>query len=424
MEQQERIICHIDVNSAFLSWSAAYRVNILGDTVDLRDVPAVVGGDEEARHGIVLAKSIPAKKFGIQTGEPLFQARRKCPQLIVAPPDYGLYVDASRQMIRLLQEISPVVEQYSIDEAWIDLSGTQRLYGPPVLTAQRIKDRIRDELGFTVNVGVSCNKLLAKMASDFQKPDLVHTLFPEEIPTKLWPLPVRELFYVGGATEKKLHSMGINTIGQLAAANPERLRQQLHQQGLIIWEFANGRCGNLLDERPERSKSYGNSTTTRQDVTDTETAHRILLGLCETVGMRLRRDGEQGSCVSVVIRSNTFVNSSQQLQLSIPTNATMEIYRAACQVFDQLWDGSTPLRLLGVTMSNMVDHDEWQPSLFAEESHEKLARADAAIDQIRQRFGENAVIRARLLAEGKAMTGGASKERRSGITNPSPDIKD
>ena len=241
MSKPETIICHIDVNSAFLSWTAAYRVNILGDPLDLRTIPSVIGGDEEARHGIVLAKSIPAKKFGIQTGEPLHQARQKCPDLVVAPPDYGLYVEASRRMIALLREIAPVVEQYSIDEAWIDLSGTERLYGPPVLTAHRIKDRIRDELGFTVNVGVSSNKLLAKMASDFQKPDRVHTLFPAEVPEKLWPLPVRELFYVGGATEKKLRAMGITTIGQLAAADPERLRRQLHQHGLVIWEFANGR---------------------------------------------------------------------------------------------------------------------------------------------------------------------------------------
>jgi len=401
MSKQESIICHIDVNSAYLSWTAVYRMQFLGESLDLRTVPAVIGGSEESRHGIVLAKSGPAKKYGIKTGEPLFQARQKCPQLIVVPPDHALYAEASRQLIRLLQEISPVVDQYSIDEAWIDLSGMERLYGPPVLAAERIKNRIREELGFTVNIGVSSNKLLAKMASDFQKPDLVHTLFPEEIPDKLWPLPVRELFYVGSSTEKKLLEMGIRTIGQLAAADPQRLRQKLHQHGLIIWEFANGRCGHFLDEQHAENKSYGNSTTTGQDVVDRATAHRILLSLCESVGSRLRKDAQQGSCISVTIRSSSFANSSQQMQLPFPTAATMEIFRAACRVFDRLWDGRTPLRLLGVSMSSLEKGEDWQPSLFQEANHEKLSKADAAIDQLRSRFGKQAIVRASLLQNEK-----------------------
>lgn len=421
MHPTKTVICHIDVNSAFLSWTAAYQVNILGNSLDLRTIPAVVGGQEETRHGIVLAKSIPAKQYGIHTGEPLFQARHKCPNLVIVPPDYRLYVQASRQMIRLLREVAPKVEQYSIDEAWIDLTGTERLYGPPVLAADWIRNRIRDELGFTVNIGVSSNKLLAKMASDFQKPDRVHTLFPEEIPLKLWPLPVRALFYVGASTEKKLHAMGITTIGQLAAAAPERLRQRLHHHGLVIWEFANGRGSDLLDEVPEQNKSYGNSTTTSEDVLDSETAHRILLGLCETVGMRLRRDGQQGSCVSVNIRSHSFINMGQQMQLSTPICTTMEIYRAACQIFDQLWDTHTPLRQLGVAISKLSSRGEWQPTLFQTDDPEKRARADAVVDQLRQRFGENAVIRASLLQEKQAMTGGATKDRRTGLTKPLPE---
>lgn len=421
MDRKNTIICHIDVNSAFLSWTAAYRINILGHKLDLRTIPAVVGGDEEARRGIVLAKSVPAKQYGIHTGEPLFQARQKCPKLVIVPPDYELYVHASRQMIRLLRDIAPKVEQYSIDEAWIDLTGTEGLYGPPVLTAEWIRNRIRDELGFTVNIGVSSNKLLAKMASDFQKPDRVHTLFPEEIPIKLWPLPVRELFYVGPATEKKLHGMGITTIGQLAAADPERLRRRFHHHGLVIWEFANGRGSNLLEEVPDQNKSYGNSTTTSQDVTDSETARCILLGLCETVGMRLRKDGQQGSCVSVNIRSNTFTNMGQQMQLSTPTCATLEIYRAACRIFDRLWDGRTPLRQMGVAISHLTGPGDWQPSLFQTAAPEKLAQADAVIDQLRQRFGENAIIRASLLQGGRAMAGGAAKERRTGLTKPLPE---
>ena len=237
----ERIIFHIDVNSAFLSWTAAYRVRVLGETFDLRTVPSVIAGDRKSRHSIILAKSAPAKKYGIQTGEPLGKAMEKCPQLVVAEPDYALYVTASQSLIALLREYSPEVEQFSIDEAWVDMTGTTGLYGPPVLAANRLRERIREELGFTVNIGISCNKLLAKMAGDFEKPDKTHTLFPGEIPTKLWTLPVRELFMVGRMTEQKLRLMGITTIGALANADPAFLRQRLGKQGEIVWQFANGR---------------------------------------------------------------------------------------------------------------------------------------------------------------------------------------
>ena len=187
MNESNKIIFHIDVNSAFLSWTAAYRLKVLGEETDLRNIPSAICGSTETRHGIILAKSGPAKAYGIKTGEPLYLAKRKCPQLVTAPPDYALYTDASRKFIELLKELAPVVEQYSIDEAWADMTGTEKLYGPPVLAAEKIKDRIREQLGFTVNIGISCNKLLAKMASEFEKPDKVHTLFPDEIAVKLWP---------------------------------------------------------------------------------------------------------------------------------------------------------------------------------------------------------------------------------------------
>lgn len=180
----------MDANSAFLSWTAAYRVKVLGDTLDLRDIPSVIAGDKASRHSIILARSTPAKKLGIQTGEPLFQALEKCPDLVVAPPDYGLYVEASRHFVEMLRQFSPQVEQYSIDEAWVDMTGTERIFGAPRLAAEQMRQRIWEELGFTVNIGVSTNKLLAKMAGDFEKPNKVHTLFPEEMEEKMWPLPV------------------------------------------------------------------------------------------------------------------------------------------------------------------------------------------------------------------------------------------
>ena len=417
-----RIIFHVDVNSAFLSWSAVYRLEELGETLDLRTVPSVVAGERDIRRSIVLAKSIPAKKYGVKTGEPLGMAREKCPQLQVVPPDYELYVTASRSFIRVLREFSPLVEQYSIDEAWVDMTGTTELFGPPVLAAEKLKNRIRDELGFTVNVGVSSNKLLAKMAGDFEKPDKVHTLFPGEIREKLWPLPVRELFSVGPATERKLRNLGIRTIGQLAEADPALLQQKLHKPGLILWHFANGRGDDELLAAPTENKSYGNSTTTPWDVTTAQEGKQVLLSLCETVGTRLRRDGKRAALVGVCIRSTDFRTCGKQKTMETRTNVTEEIYRAACAVFDSLWDGKTPLRQLGVSVGKVTEEREMQCSIFDDDDPERLERMDAAVDAIRAKYGEDSILRARLLS-GVAgnMGGGLSKHRRSGVTKPVPE---
>ncbi len=415
----QKIIAHVDVNSAFLSWTAVYRLQILGETLDLRTIPAVIGGDSKTRHGIVLAKSEPAKAMGVQTGEPLYQARKKCPYLQVFPPDYSLYVQASQKLIVLLKEVAPVVEQYSIDEAWIDLSGTQRLYGPPLQAAYQIKNRIRDELGFTVNIGLSNNKILAKIAGDFAKPDLVHTLFPPEIPSKLWPLPVKKMFQVGAASEQKLHAMGIFTIGQLAHANPERLRQALHKHGEVLWRFANGYGEDTLTEQTPLNKGYSNSLTTAKDITNRQDAHHLLLSLCETAAMRMRQDEQSGSCVGVFLRSNDFRHFAQQHQLEQPSDSTIEIYRQACWIFDRLWDGATPLRQLGVSITKVTTTPIRQMRLFIQDDYDRLAKGDTAIDQIRRKFGENALFRACFLqSTTPPLSGGLSKERRTGVTKP------
>ena len=277
------IIYHIDVNSAFLSWEAVYRLARKGGTVDLREIPSAVGGDMAMRHGIILAKSISAKKYGIQTGETIPEAKRKCPNLVLVPPNYSLYEKCSAAFMDILREYSDIVEQYSIDEAFIDMSTSCHLFGEPMEVAERIKNHIRDMLGFTVNIGVSGNKLLAKMASDFKKPDRVHTLYPEEIQQKMWPLPVSDLFVVGWATAKKLLGVGIKTIGDLAAADPVWLKSILKKQGEVIWGFANGIDLSPVLDQPPANKGYGNSTTTPYDVTDVETADRVLLALAETV---------------------------------------------------------------------------------------------------------------------------------------------
>ena len=420
----QRVIFHVDANSAFLSWSAAHRVLVLHEETDLREVPSVVAGDKESRHSIILAKSTPAKKYGIQTGEPLFQALEKCPELVVIQPDYSLYVQASRSFVEMLRQFSPSVEQYSIDEAWVDMTGTERLWGSPRLAAEQMRRRINEELGFTVNIGISSNKLLAKMAGDFEKPNKVHTLFPEEMETKFWPLPVRDLFLVGAATERKLKVMGIYTIGDLAKADLRLLKKRLGKHGEVIWHFANGRNADAVTPEPAENKGYGNSTTTSRDVTSKEEAAQVFLSLCETVGMRLRRDGKCGSCVSIHLRTNEFKHFSHQTILHGATNITTEIFDAACSLFAEAWDGITPLRQLGVQVTRLSQEPYQQYDIFSGMSpaqFEKKLRLDETVDALRDKFGEDILRRGKFAqSPGVHMGGGLHRERRTGITKPVP----
>lgn len=420
----ERVIFHVDANSAFLSWSAAYRVLVLHEKTDLREVPSVVAGDKESRHSIILAKSTPAKKYGIQTGEPLFQALEKCPDLQVIPPDYSLYVQASRSFVQMLRQFSPIVEQYSIDEAWVDMTGTERLWGSPRLAAEQMRRRIHEELGFTVNIGISSNKLLAKMAGDFEKPNKVHTLFPEEMEAKFWPLPVRDLFLVGAATERKLKFMGIYTIGDLAKADVKILKKRLGKHGETIWHFANGRNADAVTPEPAENKGYGNSTTTARDVTSREEAAQVFLSLCETVAMRMRRDGKCGSCVSIHLRTNEFQHCSHQTVLTGATNITTEIFEAACRLFDEAWDGVTPLRQLGVQVTRLSREPYQQYDFFSgmsPQQFEKKLRLDETVDALRDKFGEDILRRGKFAqTPGVHMAGGLDKARRTGITKPVP----
>lgn len=414
------VIFHVDANSAFLSWTAAYRVKVLGDKLDLRKIPSVIAGEKSSRHSIVLARSTPAKSFGIQTGEPLFLALEKCPYLAVAEPDFSLYVESSRHMIAVLREYSQKVEQYSVDEAWVDMTGTQRLFGTPVQAANTIRERIRRELGFTVNVGISTNKLLAKMAGDLKKPDLVHTLYPEEIPEKLWPLPVRELFMVGASTEQKLRMMGILTIGDLARADVGVLRSRLGKAGEQLWHSANGRNMDAVIQKPVENKGYGNSVTLPSNVTDSRLGHMVLQSLCETVAMRMRRDGKYARCITVHLRSGDFTDSSHQGRLHGNTDSTREICEYACRLFDEAWDGVTPLRKIGVQVTDLSQEHYRQYDLFDRvepRKYQRQLRLDAAIDGLREKYGEDIIRRARFTSGSQPhMAGGLGKDRRTGIT--------
>lgn len=408
------IIFHIDVNSAFLSWEAVYRLAHKGGKQDLREIASAVGGDMTMRHGIILAKSIPAKKYGIKTGETILEAQRKCPDLVIVPPNYSLYEKCSTVFMDILREYSDVVEQYSIDEAFVDMTASVHLFGRPEEAAKQVKDHIRDKLGFTVNVGVSGNKLLAKMASDFTKPDMVHTLYPEEIPKKMWPLPVSDLFFVGRATARKLFEMGIRTIGELAAADPKWLKTILKKQGEVIWGFANGIDVSPVLAQPPANKGYGNSTTVPFDVTDVETADRVLLALAETLGNRLRADKVQIAVVAVGIRYTDLSYVSHQMVLKTATNLTWEIYQAACKLFLELWN-HRPIRHLGIHTSRARDEDFFrQTTLFDETDYEKLEKMDKTVDTLRKRYGIDSVMRASFLRQPiDHMSGGISREKRT-----------
>ncbi len=409
----ERIIFHVDVNSAFLSWEAVYRKNCLGESSDLREVPSAVCGDVKQRHGIILAKSIPAGKYGVKTAETIADAVRKCPDLLLVPPQYHLYEASSAAFMQILREFAPVVEQYSIDEAYLDMTGTASLWGSPVVAANLIKDRIHRELGFTVNIGISSNKLLAKMASDFQKPNRVHTLFPNEIRQKMWSLPVSDLFFCGRATEKKLKNIGIHTIGELANTDPAILKRFLKKHGELLHAFANGvDVSPVLSEAPP-NKGYGNSMTVPFDVCDTSTAHLVLFSLCETVGMRLRRDDVKISVIAVSIKDFSLQSTRHQKTLFTATNLTNEIYACAAEVFDELWDGHTPIRQLGIHTGRVVSaENDRQMNLFTMQKYEKQERLENAIDRIREKYGEESVFRASYLGGPiRPLNGGISKEK-------------
>lgn len=387
------VIFHIDVNSAFLSWEAQHRLHDLGETLDLREIPAIIGGDKESRHGIVLAKSVPAKQYGIVTGEPIVKALQKCPNLYIAKPDFSVYVKRSRAFIELLRRYAPVVEQFSIDEAFCDMTGTEGLYGNLVTFAHKLKDEVRDELGFTVNVGISVNRLLAKTASDFKKPDLVHTLFPEELPKKFWPLTVEDLLYVGHSTAERLRTLGIRTIGELAHTDKDILVAHFKKQGIFLHEAANGIDTAPVSEEPSAAKSYGNSTTLPADVVNGADAERILLALCEKVGARIRKDRAYVSMVSVTIKDTDLKSRSRQGQLTAPDNTTEQLYFTARKLFYELWDGS-PIRLLGVSTGHVTDDACFQYDLFDTGRREKLSKLNAAVDEIRTKYGSSALKRA------------------------------
>ena len=410
-----KIIFHIDVNSAFLSWSAVEKLKN-GNQVDLREIPSIIGGDEASRHGIVLAKSVSAKRYGVTTGEPIAQALRKCANLVMEPPNHKMYREYSRRLMEYFKTYTPDLEQLSVDECFLDYTPIAHLYGEPVAFANRLKNEIKETFGFTVNVGISEVKILAKMASDFEKPDKVHTLWKSEIRQKMWPLPVSELYMVGKSSLPKLRNLGIHTIGDLAQMNPEILEAHLKSFGKLIWQNANGIGSDVVESEETAAKGVGNSTTLREDVTDVQTAKKVLLELSESVSGRLRKSGFFAGNVAVEIKYSDFTKCSHQAPFLTPTNSTGKIYELSCRLFEELWNGA-PIRLLGIRTSKLQDENEpVQMSLFdldfskevkTEQSftkgpnREKLEKLDKAMDDIKKRFGDGAIVRGSSLIKEK-----------------------
>ncbi len=416
----EPIIFHIDVNSAYLSWSALSLLE-KGANTDLRKIPAIIGGDMEKRHGVVLAKSIPAKKYGVTTGEPIVNALRKCPTLTIQPPDHHLYHARSKELMQLLRDVCPDIEQVSVDECFMDYTPIQNLYDSPVTAAHSIREQIRERFGYTVNIGVSDVKMLAKMASDFSKPDKVHTLFSWEIREKMWPLSVASLFMCGKSSVQTLNKLGIRTIGDLAQTDRQILSAHLKSHGVMLWEYANGIDPSKVVPVPEEAKGIGNSITLSKDVTERRQAVRTLLSLSESVGGRLRAAGQLAGMVSVEIKYSSFRSVSHQTSLFSHTDSTQLIYETSCRLFDELWDGS-PIRLLGIRTSRLAGAGEPSqlslfdleirqpqkppgcpessgPGMSAPSSRQKLEALDKTLDQIRQKYGKDAVVRGSLLKE-------------------------
>lgn len=407
INKYDRIIFHVDVNSAYLSWTAVKLLQY-GSNRDIRDIPSAIAGNIDNRHGIILTSSIPAKEMGVKTGEAIWQAKEKCNQLEIYEPDYDWYMKSSASLVQLLKEYSPKVQRYSIDECFMDCSHFKDNYKEKAL---EIKNRISSELGFNCNIGISTNKLLAKMASDFKPKNSIHTLFDDEIEEKMWPLPVEDLFMVGRATKEKLKKMNVNTIGELAHINEDILVSKLHSHGKVVHNYANG-----IENSEVRSSNYlnikgiGNSITIHYDVEKREDAYRVLLSLTESSAMRLRENNSLCGLVCVSVKTNNFIYYSHQKKLSFATSSTEAIFEGVKSCFDECWKNEK-IRQLGVRLTDLKSNEYYQPDIFNYEKSEKQMKLDKSIDEIRKKFGPESIVRSTFINSGiKPLQGGTGSK--------------
>ncbi len=393
---KERLIFHIDVNNAFLSWTAVLLLK-KGYKTDIRTIPSIIGGSESERRGIVLAKSPVAKKMGIKTAETIYQAQKKCPSLQIFPPNHRWYYHESKKLFEYLSQYSPLLEKFSIDECFLDMTGTNYLYKDYYQLANHIKEEVKKKFGFTVNVGIGNNKLCAKMASDFEKPDKVHTLLKNEIETKLWPLDVGELFMVGKRTKEELNKINIYTIKDLAFANDKLLEKHFKNQAKKLKEAAMGIDNTPVEPRSSKTTSISTTETLRFDYTDEEKLKDILFRQTEDVTRELRKQKQYAKTVAVIYRNNQFHNYSAQAKLPHPTNSTKEIYKLVVEIFDKSYK-KDPIRLIGVRLADLQETKDRQLTLFEEDQgeEEKEEEIQKTIDDINQKFGKSIVAPASL----------------------------
>ncbi len=392
----KKIIMHIDVNNAFLSWTAIlYLKN--GSNIDIRKTYAIIGGDEASRHGIVLAKSMPAKKRGVVTAETIYSAKKKCPNLKVYPPNYNFYKKMSDRMLDLIRKYSPDIEQMSIDECFLDYTPVKHLYGDEVEFAFRLKKEIFDTLGFTVNIGIGNNKLCAKMASDFSKPYKVHTLFEDEVSKKMWPLKVDDLFGIGKKTAIKLHNLNINTIYDLAHADSKFLYMHFKNQAIDMIEAANGKGSDVVISEEAVPKGIGNETTLSRNISSREELEPYLLALSENVAIRLRKQKKYASVIVVTLKDKFFKRVSHQKKLVNATNLTEEIYKVACAILSEMSveDG---VRLIGVRLDKLSDTSSHQVSLFEDlKVREDNNELEKTVDELKEKYGFKVIKKASLM---------------------------
>ena len=394
----DRTILHCDCNSYFASVECISRP-------ELKTVPMAVCGDPESRHGIILAKNELAKRYGIQTAETIWQAKRKCPQLTLVAPHHDLYEQISDQINQIYGQYTDLLEPFSIDESWLDVTGTLHMFGSGQEIADELRKRIREEIGITISVGVSFNKIYAKLGSDYKKPDATTCITRENYKDILWPLPARDMMFVGSTTAQRLSYMGIETIGDIAKAGRDQLRLILGRSGETIWEYAAGEDHSLVRrvDEIEQPKSIGNSITFPHDLVGRQEICAGLLALCDQVGSRLRKHGLYSATVQIQIKDPFLATISRQQKLAAPTNVTREIYEAALAIADKSWSMSSPVRLLSVTAASLSDCCTEQMTLIDDTTEEKLksAKLDRAMDSIRSRFGKDSISYARLMKKPK-----------------------
>ena len=384
---------HIDVNNAFLSWTAVDLLN-QGYKIDIRNIESIIGGDESKRHGIVLAKSMVAKQRGVKTAETLRDAKRKCNDLKIYPPNYKLYNEMSNKLFELISNYTPDIEKLSVDECFIDYTKVKNLYGDPIKFAYKLKSEIKNKLGFTVNIGVANNKLCAKMASDFLKPDRVHTLFSDEVKVKMYPLPIEELYGVGRSSSKKLRELGINTIGDLASANYEHLYKYFKNQTKKIIDSARGIDDSIIVSKKNEVEGISNSTTVSYNLNSLEDIYKYLYPLVENVSISLRKKDKYASVIGVTLKDKYFKTYSHQRKLKNPTSNTEDIFKVAKELVSELWN-EEGIRLVGVSLSKLTNSSNHQISIFEDvkvvESNNEL---DKVLDKLKETYGSDIIKKA------------------------------